>query len=92
MVRRRIVKQNRDREKNDGTSGWSSVVKGTKYFLIRNSEDLTDLKVFDRLGAALELNRDLSAAYYLKEVARLIGDCDYKLNAYIQLDAWTASA
>ncbi len=29
-------------------------------------------KDIDRLHAALELNRDLSAAYYLKEDARLI--------------------
>lgn len=91
-VRRRIVNQERAREKKDGMSGRSSVVKGTKYILLRNSEDLTDQKDIDRLGAALELNRDLSAAYYLKEDARLIWDCDSKHHASLQLDAWLASA
>ena len=91
-VRRRIVNQERAREKKDGTSGRSSVVKGTKYILLRNSEDLTNQKDIDRLGAALELNRDLSAAYYLKEDARLIWDCDSKYHASLQLDAWLASA
>lgn len=91
-VRRRIVNQERAREKKDGMSGRSNVVKGTKYILLRNSEDLTDQKDIDRLGAALELNRDLSAAYYLKEDARLIWDSDSKHHASLQLDAWLASA
>ena len=70
----------------------SSVVKGTKYILLRNREDLTDKKDIDRLNAALELNHDLSAAYYLKEDARLIWNCDSKQQAESQLDAWLDSA
>ena len=70
----------------------SSVVKGTKYILLRNREDLTDKKDIDRLNAALELNRDLSVAYYLKEDARLIWKCDSRQQAESQLDAWLVSA
>ena len=70
----------------------SSVVKGTKYILLRNREDLTDKKDIDRLNAALELNHDLSVAYYLKEDARLIWNCDSKQQAESQLDAWLDSA
>ena len=72
--------------------GSISVVKVTKSILLRNSEYLTDHKDFDRQGASLELNRDLSAAYYLKEDAKLICDCDSKHHATLQLDAWLASA
>jgi len=91
-VRRRIVNQERAREKKEGVDGKSSVVKGTKYILLRNSENLTDKKYIDRLNAALELNRDLSTAYYLKEDARLIWDCESKRQAFMQLDAWLSAA
>lgn len=91
-VRRRIVNQERAKEKKEGVVGKSSVVKGTKYILLRNSENITDKKDIDRLNAALELNRDLSAAYYLKEDARLIWNSDSKCYASLQLDAWLSSA
>ena len=91
-VRRRIVNQERAKEKKEGVVGKSSVVKGTKYILLRNSENITDPKDIDRLNAALELNRDLSAAYYLKEDARLIWNSDSKYRASLQLDAWLSSA
>ena len=90
-VRCRIVNQERAREKKVGMGGRSSVVKGTKYILLRNSEDLTEKKDIDRLHAALELNRELSAAYYLKEDARLIWVCDSKRQASLQLDSWLSS-
>lgn len=91
-VRRRIVNQERAKEKKEGVVGKSSIVKGTKYILLRNSENITDPKDIDRLNAALELNRDLSAAYYLKEDARLIWNSDSKYRASLQLDAWLSSA
>ena len=91
-VRRRIVNQECAKEKKEGVVGKSSVVKGTKYILLRNSENITDPKDIDRLNAALELNRDLSAAYYLKEDARLIWNSDSKYRASLQLDAWLSSA
>ena len=91
-VRRRIVNQERAKEKKEGVVGKSSVVKGTKYILLRNSENITDPKDIDRLNAALELNRDLSAAYYLKEDARLIWNSDSKYRASLQLNAWLSSA
>jgi len=94
-VRRRIVRQERAKEKKEGSDekgGRSSVVKGTKYILLRNSKDLTDPKDVDRLNAALELNHDLSVAYYLKEDARLIWNCESKNQAALQLKVWLSSA
>ncbi len=73
-------------------NGKSSVVKGTEYILLRNSENVTDKKDIDRLKAALELNRDLSTTYYLKEDARLIWDCDSKHQTSLQLNGWLSSA
>lgn len=70
----------------------SSVVKGTKYILLRNREDLSEQKDIDRLNAALLLNRDLSVAYYHKEDARLVWTSESKHSAALQLDSWISSA
>lgn len=86
------MNQERAKEKKEGVGGKSSVVKGSRYILLRNSENITEKKDIDRLNAALELNRDLSVAYYLKEDARLIWNSDSKHLASLQLDAWLSSA
>lgn len=103
-VRKRIVNQERSREKREAEEraktgaaavdnvSRSSVVKGTKYILLRNREDLSEQKDVDRLNAALQLNRDLSVAYYLKEDARLVWTCESKRSAALQLDSWIAAA
>ena len=103
-VRKRIVNHERSREKREAEEraktgsasvdavSKSSVVKGTKYILLRNREDLSEQKDIDRLHAALQLNRDLSVAYYLKEDARLVWSCESKRSAALQLDSWISSA
>ena len=103
-VRKRIVNQERSRDKREAKEraktgaaavdnvSRSSVVKGTKYILLRNREDLSEQKDVDRLNAALQLNRDLSVAYYLKEDARVVWNCESKRSAALQLDSWIAAA
>lgn len=47
------------------------VIKGTRWLLMKNPENLNpDRSEPDRLKAALELNRPLAAAYYMKEDLR----------------------
>jgi transposase len=47
------------------------VIKGTRWLLLKNPENLNpDRSEPDRLKAALELNRPLAAAYYMKEDLR----------------------
>lgn len=48
------------------------VIKGTRYLLLSNGEDVYDSKYNSRLENALEMNRPLSQAYYLKEQLREI--------------------
>lgn len=48
------------------------VLKGTRYLLLRNGEDIFDKEYKTRLDNALEMNKPLSQAYYLKEQLREI--------------------
>ena len=48
------------------------VLKGTRYLLLSNGEDIFDKKYKTRLDNALDMNKPLSQAYYLKEQLREI--------------------
>ena len=48
------------------------MLKGTRYLLLSNSEDIFDKKYKTRLDNALNMNKPLSQAYYLKEQLREI--------------------
>ena len=98
-VRKRIVREERAKEILENkelqslglgapTTCKSSVVKGTRYILIRNRSDITKESDIERHNAALELNSDLSTAYYLKEESKLIWMCDSKPQAETQLLDW----
>ena len=50
-----------------------NVLKGIRWLLLRNQENLDDDKnEWERLQEALELNHSLATAYYLKEELRLL--------------------
>ena len=46
------------------------VLKGTRYLLLRNGADIFDKEYRTRLDNALDMNKHLSQAYYLKEQLR----------------------
>ncbi len=46
------------------------VLKGTRYLLLRNGADIFDKEYRTRLDNALDMNKPLSQAYYLKEQLR----------------------
>ena len=48
------------------------VLKGTRYLLLRNGADIFDKEYKARLDNALDMNKPLSKAYYLKEQLREI--------------------
>ena len=59
-IRRMVYNMEKDINKR-------KVIKDTLYLLPGNAEDVYDSKYDSRLGNALEMNRPLSRAYYLKE-------------------------
>src|SRR5271170_1144636 len=69
------------------------VLKGTRWLLLKNPENLDDERnELDRLMAALRLNRPLAIAYYLKEDLRQIWEQSNKRTARRVLKDWLARA
>ena len=69
-----------------------NVLKGTRYLLLGNGNDIYDKKYRTRLDNALAMNEPLSKAYYLKEQLREIWMQVYKSDAEIILMDWVEQA
>jgi transposase len=69
------------------------VLKGTRWLLLKNPENLDDRhQESRRLKDALELNASLAAAYYLKEDLRQFWQQSTRVAADVFLDRWCARA
>src|SRR3954453_12308554 len=69
------------------------VLKGTRWLLLKNPEDLdTEKDEKRRLAEALALNQPLAAAYYLKEDLRRFWQQPGKRFATVFLDGWIRRA
>jgi transposase len=69
------------------------VIKGTRWLLLKNPENLDDVRNEGRrLKEALELNASLAAAYYLKEDLRQFWEQPTRVAADLFLDRWCARA
>jgi transposase len=79
------------REATDGLQ--KDVLKGIRWLLLKNSENLDDSKnERQRLDDALNLNRSLATAYYLKERLRWFWQQRTKQAAAVWLHEWCALA
>jgi transposase len=83
-LRRDLYRDERELNKRD-------VLKGTRWLLLRNNNSLTE-KAKYRLEAALEINKPLAAAYYLKEELKLLWMQESLENALKFLESWVAKA
>ena len=69
------------------------VLKGTRWLLLKNPENLDeDRNERQRLQAALELNQPLATAYYMKEDLRQLWSQREKASAQAFLDDWIRRA
>ena len=92
MFNDKLAELRRDiqREANDSDK---EVLKGTRWLLLKNPENLSESRnERQRLEEALELNKPLATAYYLKEDLRQLWEQEDKLHAEIFLDDWIARA
>lgn len=70
-----------------------NVLKGTRWLLLKNPENLNDeLDERKRLEEALELNKPLATAYYMKDELRRIWTRKDKCEAKKCLDDWIGKA
>jgi transposase len=69
------------------------VLKGTRWLLLKNPENLRDDRnERARLQEALEINKPLATAYYMKEDLRLLWSLPTKVTARAHLEDWIARA
>lgn len=68
------------------------VIKGIRWLLLCNGKDVFDKGYSSRLENALDMNRPLAQAYYLKEGMREIWTQDSKEKAAVVLDDWVMQA
>lgn len=69
------------------------VLKGTRWLLLKNPENLDDTRrESERLHEALNLNASLAAAYYLKDDLRQFWEQPTRVAANVFLDRWCARA
>lgn len=75
------------------TDAERKILKGTRWLLLKNPENLDEERnELERLEAALQLNKSLSIAYYLKEDLRQIWSQPDKRTARRVLRDWLARA
>jgi transposase len=79
------------REATDGLQ--KKVLKGTRWLLLRNPENLNaEKREHERLEEALSLNKPLATAYYLKEELRLLWEQPGAITAELFLRDWCRRA
>lgn len=79
-IRKGLYREEKELNKKD-------VIKGTRWLLLRNSENLNS-RQNDDLQEALKMNQPLAACYYLKEELGLLWSCTSIEQATIFLDYW----
>lgn len=84
-IRRKVYAMEKDINKR-------KVLKGTRYLLLGNGEDIFDKQHKTRLDNALAMNEPLSKAYYLKEQLREIWAQINKEQAEAVLNDWVNQA
>lgn len=86
-LRRELYKEAEKMEKD--------VLKGVRWLLLKNPENLKETKEKNerkQLEQALELNKPLATAYYMKERLRLLFKCKDRQAAANELKAWCEEA
>jgi transposase len=85
-LRRELYRETEDADMKE-------LLKGTRWLLLKNSENLDDTRnERERLEAALSANLPLMTAYYLKEELHRIWEQDDRTAAGRVFDAWNATA
>lgn len=82
----------RRREQSRPEFKGDKVLKGNRFLLLRNREDITDPEAIQRLKNLLALNKPLAAAYILKEDLRQFWEKGGRGEAEAAIASWVATA
>lgn len=91
MLNTKLDEIRRDLYRDETELNKRDVLKGTRWLLLRNNDNLTD-KAKQRLEEALKINQPLASAYYLKEELKLLWMQMSLEKALEFLESWVAKA
>lgn len=93
LMNEKLTKIRRNLHHQLSHAGEKAVLKGTRWILLKNPENLDDKRdEKQRLEEALKVNEPLATAYYMKEDLRQIWGQPNKNEASKVLDDWIARA
>ena len=88
----KVIDRVRIDEFNKASKSDKSVIKGSKYLLLKNSENISKPEEKEHLDRLLALNETISEVMILKDKLKLIWECDSREEAKRQIDEWCALA
>lgn len=91
LMNDKLDKVRRDTYNQETDENKRRLIKGQRWLLLANGDNLTP-NAEERLSKALDINRPLATAYYLKESLRRVWRQDNKNNAALVLDDWICQA
>jgi len=94
LFNEKLTQLRRDLQRDAETAQDKKVFKGIRWLLMLNPDNIANKKqsARQRLDNALELNKPLATAYYMKEELRVIWHQDNKRNASTLLTDWVTKA
>ena len=93
LMNEKLTQLRRDLYRQASGSDEKKVLKGTRWLLLKNPENLNDERdEAARLEQALKLNEPLATAYYLKEELRQFWNQSCKFTARLFLKSWCKRA
>ena len=91
LMNEKLDKVRRDTYNQETDENKRRLIKGQRWLLLANGDNLSP-KAEERLYKALDINRPLATAYYLKESLRRVWWQENKQDAAIVLDDWIEQA
>lgn len=88
----KVIDRVRIDEYNKASESDKKVIKGSKYLLLKNPENIRMIEDKEHLNRLLELNETISKVMILKDKLKLIWECDSSKEAKRQINEWCALA
>ncbi len=88
----KVIDRVRIDEYNKASESDKEVIKGSKYLLLKNPDNIKKLEDKEHLKRLLKLNETISEVMILKDNLKLIWGCESREEAKVQIDEWCALA